>query len=181
MTQKSLSPVVVDSQRTLEAILRALPAAYRDDPQFRHAREALEHAREHSSVLLLLLPHEAGPPPEQSERVATDGNRPTPTRGSADVVGFGDLVLRCGRREMSRGPRKTALTATESRLLELFLRHPGQILPRGLIFEHVWGFDVGATSNVLNVYIGYLRRKTEAGGEPRLIHTVRGIGYVLRN
>jgi two-component system, OmpR family, response regulator MprA len=63
----------------------------------------------------------------------------------------------------------------------LLLRHPGQVLPRGLIFERVWGWDVATTSNLLNVYIGYLRRKTEAGGEPRLIHTVRGVGYVLRN
>ena len=70
--------------------------------------------------------------------------------------------------------------ATEFRLLELLIRHPGQVLPRGLIFERVWGWDVATTSNLLNVYIGYLRRKTEAGGEPRLIHTVRGIGYVLR-
>jgi two-component system response regulator MprA len=80
-----------------------------------------------------------------------------------------------------RGRRKIGLSATEFRLLELLLRHPGQVLPRGLIFERVWGWDVATTSNLLNVYIGYLRRKTEAGGEPRLIHTVRGIGYVLRN
>jgi two-component system, OmpR family, response regulator MprA len=79
-----------------------------------------------------------------------------------------------------RGRRKIGLSATEFRLLELLLRHPGQVLPRGLIFERVWGWDVATTSNLLNVYIGYLRRKTEAGGEPRLIHTVRGIGYVLR-
>ena len=72
------------------------------------------------------------------------------------------------------------LTKIEFALLELFLRNPGSVLPRSLIFEHVWGFDFGPSSNSLNVYVGYLRRKTEAEGEPRVIHTVRGVGYVLR-
>ena len=72
------------------------------------------------------------------------------------------------------------LTRTEFLLLEMFLRHPRQVLTRSAIFEHVWGYDFGATSNSLGVYMGYLRRKTEAGGEPRLLHTVRGVGYVLR-
>ena len=72
------------------------------------------------------------------------------------------------------------LTRTEFNLLELFLRNPRQVLTRSLIFERVWGYDFGPMSNSLEVYIGYLRRKTEAGGEPRLIHTVRGIGYALR-
>ena len=66
-------------------------------------------------------------------------------------------------------------------LLELFLRHQRQVLTRTTIFENVWGYDFGPTSNALGVYMGYLRRKTEAGGEPRLLHTVRGVGYVLRD
>jgi two-component system response regulator MprA len=72
------------------------------------------------------------------------------------------------------------LTRTEFTLLELLLRHPRQVLTRAVIFEHVWDYDFGPSSNSLEVYIGYLRRKTEAEGEPRLIHTVRGVGYVLR-
>jgi two-component system response regulator MprA len=96
-------------------------------------------------------------------------------------VGFSDLVLDEETREVHRGQRALSLTVTEFRLLEFLLRHPRQVLPRGMIFDRVWGFDLAATSNSLTVYIGYLRRKTEAGGEPRLIHTVRGIGYVLRD
>ena len=170
VSQDSLSPIVVDSRRALDAILGELPAAYRGDPQSRRARAAFEHAKEHSPVLLLLLPHEEPP----------GGSGPA-GRHQAEVVGLGDLVLPCGGREVWRGRRKIGLSATEFRLLELLLRHPGQVLPHGLIFERVWGRDVATTSNLLNVYIGYLRRKTEASGEPRLIHTVRGIGYVLRS
>jgi two-component system response regulator MprA len=97
------------------------------------------------------------------------------------VIGYGDLVLDAQTREVKRGGRPLDLTVTEFRLLEFLLRHPRQVLPRGMLFDRVWGFDLAATSNSLTVYIGYLRRKTEAGGEPRLIHTVRGIGYVLRD
>jgi two-component system response regulator MprA len=131
--------------------------------------------------VLLLLPREYQQQPGQTDGRETDGSASITVSGPAEVVGFSDLLLRCGRREMQRGDRKVRLTATEFRLLEPFLRHPGQVLPRGLIFEQVWGWDVAATSNVLNVYISYLRRKTEAGGEARLIHTVRGVGYVLRH
>ena len=81
---------------------------------------------------------------------------------------------------MRRGDRLVELTRTEFMLLELFLRNPRQVLTRSLIFERVWGYDFGPSSNALDVYMGYLRRKTEAGGEPRLIQTVRGVGYVLR-
>ena len=81
---------------------------------------------------------------------------------------------------MRRGGRRIELSRTEFALLELFLEHPRQVLTRSAIFERVWGYDFGATSNSLGVYMGYLRRKTEAGGEPRLLHTVRGVGYVLR-
>ena len=98
----------------------------------------------------------------------------------AERLRFADLELDTGTREVLRGERLLELTRTEFALLELFLRNPRQVLPRSLIFERVWGYDFGPTSNTLEVYVGYLRRKTEAGGEPRLIHTVRGVGYTLR-
>jgi len=79
-----------------------------------------------------------------------------------------------------RGERPLELTRTEFALLELFLRHPRQVLTRSIFFDRVWGYDFGPGSNSLEVYVGYLRRKTEAGGEPRLLQTVRGVGYVLR-
>jgi two-component system response regulator MprA len=93
---------------------------------------------------------------------------------------FADVELDPSTREVRRGERQVDLTRTEFNLLELFLRNPRQVLTRSLIFERVWGYDFGPTSNALDVYIGYLRRKTEAGGEPRLIQTVRGVGYALR-
>jgi two-component system response regulator MprA len=93
---------------------------------------------------------------------------------------FEDLRLDRLSHEAWRGERLLALTRTEFLLLEMFMRHPRQVLTRSAIFEHVWGYDFGATSNSLGVYMGYLRRKTEVGDEPRLLHTVRGIGYVLR-
>ena len=83
-------------------------------------------------------------------------------------------------REVRRGEREIELTKTEYALLEQLLRHPRQVLTRAQLFEAVWGYDFGPSSNSLEVYIGYLRRKTEAGGEDRLIHTVRGVGYALR-
>ena len=95
-------------------------------------------------------------------------------------VCFGDLVLDTLAHTVRRGDRDVELTRTEFLLLELFLRHPRQVLTRSVVFEHVWGYDFGPTSNSLEVYVGYLRRKLEAAGEPRLIHTVRGVGYVLR-
>ena len=97
-----------------------------------------------------------------------------------EVLRFGDLELDPGTREVRRGDRQIELTRTEFSLLELFLRNPRQVLTRSVIFERVWGYDFGFGSNSLDVYIGYLRRKTEAAGEPRLIHTVRGVGYALR-
>jgi two-component system response regulator MprA len=93
---------------------------------------------------------------------------------------FEDLRLDLLAHEAWRGERVLQLTRTEFLLLEMFLRHPRQVLTRSAIFEHVWGYDFGATSNSLGVYMGYLRRKTESGEEPRLLHTVRGVGYVLR-
>jgi two-component system response regulator MprA len=95
-------------------------------------------------------------------------------------LSFGDLRLNPGTREVSRDGRPLRLTRTEFSLLEVFLRHPRQVLTRAALFEHVWGFDFGETSNSIHVYLGYLRRKLEAEGEPRLLHTVRGVGFVLR-
>jgi two-component system response regulator MprA len=100
--------------------------------------------------------------------------------GRQEVLQFEDLRLDLRTHEAWRGERMLALTRTEFLLLEMFLRHPRQVLTRSAIFEHVWGYDFGATSNSLGVYMGYLRRKTEVGEEPRLLHTVRGVGYVLR-
>jgi two-component system response regulator MprA len=103
------------------------------------------------------------------------------TDGHADgVLRFADLELDPTAREVRRGGRAVELSRTEFNLLELFLERPRQVLGRSEIFERVWGYDFGATSNALGVYMGYLRRKTEAGGEPRLLHTVRGVGYILR-
>jgi two-component system response regulator MprA len=93
---------------------------------------------------------------------------------------FAGLSLDSQTHEVQRGPRPIELTRTEYALLELFLRNPRQVLTRELIMERIWNYDFGPTSNPLEVYISYLRRKTEAGGEPRLIHTVRGVGYALR-
>jgi two-component system response regulator MprA len=98
----------------------------------------------------------------------------------AEVLRYEHLSLDPGTREVRCGERVLELTRTEFALLELFLENPRQVLPRAVIFDRVWGYDFGPASNSLEVYIGYLRRKTEAGGEPRLIHTVRGIGYQLR-
>jgi two-component system response regulator MprA len=93
---------------------------------------------------------------------------------------FADLTLDPLAHEVRRGERPIELTRTEFLLLDLFMRHPRQVLTRSVIFENVWGYDFGPRSNSLEVYMGYLRRKTEADGEARLLHTVRGVGYVLR-
>jgi len=93
------------------------------------------------------------------------------------VLRFADLTLDPLRYEVRRGDREIELTRTEFSLLELFMRNPRQVLTRSVIFERVWGYDFGPTSNSLDVYIGYLRRKTEVGGKQRLIHTVRGVGF----
>jgi two-component system response regulator MprA len=107
-------------------------------------------------------------------RRTTDGD------GGGEILTFADIQLDLGTREVRRSGRQIELTRTEFALLELFLRNPRQVLTRSIIFERVWGYDFGFASNSLDVYIGYLRRKTEADGEPRLIHTVRGVGYALR-
>ena len=124
----------------------------------------------------LLKPFALG---ELLARVRALLRRTRPTSDGAPLW-FAGLSLDPQTREAARGGRALDLTRTEYALLELFLRNPRQVLTRGLIMERVWNYDFGPTSNPLEVYISYLRRKTEAGGEPRLIHTVRGVGYALR-
>jgi two-component system, OmpR family, response regulator MprA len=97
-----------------------------------------------------------------------------------ETLHFADLTLDLASREVRRGSRLIELTRTEFTLLEMFLRRPRRVLERSFILEEVWGYDFPTTANSLEVYVGYLRRKTEAEGEPRLLHTVRGVGYVLR-
>jgi two-component system, OmpR family, response regulator MprA len=104
---------------------------------------------------------------------------PSDTRASQPLK-FADLELDPGTRDVRRGERSISLTRTEFSLMELLLTHPKQVLTRSRILEDVWGYDFPTSGNALEVYVGYLRRKTEANGEPRLIHTVRGVGYVLR-
>lgn len=99
----------------------------------------------------------------------------------AERLTFADLLMDLRAHEVYRGERKIELTRTEFLLLELFMTNPKQVLTRSVIFDRVWGYDFGPNSNSLEVYMGYLRRKTEADGEPRLLHTVRGVGYVLRD
>jgi two-component system response regulator MprA len=100
--------------------------------------------------------------------------------GTDGLMRFTDLELNPSTREVKRGGKDIELTRTEFNLLELFMRNPRQVLTRSVIFERVWGYDFGFASNSLDVYIGYLRRKTEVDGKPRLIQTVRGVGYALR-
>src|SRR3954452_14151167 len=100
--------------------------------------------------------------------------------GASGKLRFADLELDPVAWEVHRSARRLELSRTEFHLLALFLEHPRQVLTRSQIFERVWGYDFGSSSNSLGVYMGYLRRKTEAGGEPRVLHTVRGVGYVLR-
>jgi two-component system response regulator MprA len=102
------------------------------------------------------------------------------TEGEGEVLRFEDLSLDLGTREARRGDRTFALTRIEFDLLELFLRNPRHVLTREVILERVWGYDFDSGTNSLAVYVGYLRRKTESEDEPRYIHTVRGVGYVLR-
>jgi len=97
-----------------------------------------------------------------------------------EVLSLGDLTMNLATREVYRGQRRIDLTAKEFDVLELFLRNPRQVLTRDLLYERIWGYDFSGESNIIEVYIRYLRTKLEAGGEPRLLHTVRGVGYVLR-
>jgi two-component system response regulator MprA len=107
-------------------------------------------------------------------RVVPDGD------AASEVLTFSDLTMDVASRDVSRGGRPIELTRTEFTLLEMFLRRPRRVLDRSFILEEVWGYDFPTSANSLEVYVGYLRRKTEADGEPRLIQTVRGVGYVLK-
>ncbi len=102
------------------------------------------------------------------------------TSAAPEVLRFADLALDTGTHRAYRNERAIELTAKEYSLLELFMRNPGQVLTRDVIFDRVWGYDFGGESNIIEVYIRYLRQKTEHGDELRLLHTVRGVGYVLR-
>lgn len=102
------------------------------------------------------------------------------TSETPEVLTFKDLRLDTGTHQAFRGERAIELTSKEFELLELFLRNPRQVLTRDVIYDRVWGYDFGGESNIIEVYVRYLRQKTEAEGEPRLMHTVRGVGYVLR-
>lgn len=112
-------------------------------------------------------------------RALTRRSKPT-AETSSDLLTFENLTLDLQTREVTRGGRRVSLTRTEFALLQTFMEHPRRVLERGWLLNEVWGFEFPATANSLEVYIGYLRRKTEIDSEPRLIHTVRGIGYVLR-
>jgi two-component system response regulator MprA len=117
---------------------------------------------------------------ELNARVRALLRRAAPDNGDdGERLTYLDLELDLGNCLARRGERTLELTRTEQRLLELLLRNPDQVLPRDMIYERVWGHDISATSNSLDVYVGYLRRKTEEAGEPRLIHTVRGVGFRL--
>ncbi len=100
--------------------------------------------------------------------------------GQGEVLKVADLMMDTGTREVRRGNRKLELTAKEFDLLELFMRHPRQVLTREVIFDRIWGYDFGGESNIIEVYVRYLRQKLEVDNEPRLLQTVRGYGYALR-
>jgi two-component system, OmpR family, response regulator MprA len=116
---------------------------------------------------------------ELNARVRALLRRAAPEDADGERLAYLDLELDLAALRARRGVRTLELTRTELRLLELLLRNPDQVLPRDMIYERVWGHDISATSNSLDVYVGYLRRKTEEGGEARLIHTVRGVGFML--
>ena len=106
--------------------------------------------------------------------------RRTRPEGKAEALAFADVRLDPVTRDVRRGDVELVLTRTEFALLEVFLRRPKQVLTRAVLFEQVWGYEMPSRSNTLDVFLGYLRRKTEVGGRPRLLHTVRGVGYALR-
>ena len=122
--------------------------------------------------LRALLRRSALTVPADADRAASDER--------AEWLTFADVRLDRVTREVWRGDRPLRLTRTEFSILEVFLRHPRQVLTRAVLFERVWGYDFGEGSNSIHVYLGYLRRKLEAEGEPRLLHTIRGVGFVLR-
>ena len=167
--------LVVDDEPAVQtALTRALKLERYSVAQAADGREALEHlgAAPYEVVILdVSMPHVDGL--EVCRQLRAGGDR-TPVLMLTAREGVDDRVAGLD------GERLLPLTRTEFLLLEMFLRHPRQVLTRSAIFEHVWGYDFGSTSNSLGVYMGYLRRKTESGDETRLLHTVRGVGYVLR-
>ncbi len=100
--------------------------------------------------------------------------------GEGPILQFADLIVNTATREVQRAGETIQLTPREYELLELFIRHPRQVLTRDIIYERVWGYDFGGESNIIDVYVRYLREKLERGHKPRLLHTVRGVGYVLK-
>jgi two-component system, OmpR family, response regulator MprA len=102
------------------------------------------------------------------------------TQPHAEILHVADLTMDTSTREVRRGERKLELTSKEYDLLELFMRHPRQVLTRNMIYDRIWNYDFGGESNIIEVYVRYLRQKMEAGGEPRLLQTMRGVGYSLR-
>ncbi len=143
------------------------------------ARDAVEHrvaGLESGADDYLVKPFA---PAELLARIHALLRRPAVT-AKDETLRYADLTLNPATRETSRGERRFELTAKEFDLLRFLMRHPRQVLTRAQILQDVWGYDFGGEDNVLEVYIGYLRKKTEAAGEPRLIQTVRGVGYVLR-
>jgi two-component system response regulator MprA len=116
----------------------------------------------------------------ESARAAEPASVPVGQTAEEGVLTYGDVRLDQRTREVWRGTRPVRLTRTEFAILEVFLRHPRQVMTRATLFENVWGYDFGETSNSIHVYLGYLRRKLEAEGESRLLHTVRGVGFALR-
>jgi two-component system response regulator MprA len=148
--------VVDDDQAVRDSLKRSLEYSGYEVTTAEDGIQALARLR---ALLRRVVPHEA----DLDERLT-----------------FADLSLDVATREVRRGDRSIELTRTEFTLLEMFLRRPRRVLERSFILEEVWGYDFPTTANSLEVYVGYLRRKTEAEGEPRLIHTVRGVGYVLK-
>jgi two-component system response regulator MprA len=173
--------IIEDDQAILKLLQRGLAyEGYTVDTAV-DGRMGLIAARDHTPDLVILdwmLPGKPFNLDELLARVRALLRRTQPER--VPVLKFADLSLDTGSRQASRGNRVVALTAKEYELLELFLRHPKQVLTREVIFDRVWGYDFGGESNVLEVYIRYLRQKLEGDGETRLLHTVRGVGYVLR-
>src|SRR5205807_949142 len=159
--------------RTMRAEMRILVVD--DEPAFRQAvSRALSLERYDVE--------QASDGREALERLAGDGlDAVVLDVAITEALRFADVLLDPATYDVRRGERAMELTRTEFLLLELFLRNPRQVLSRLIIFERVWGYDFGTRSNSLGVYVGYLRRKLEEGGEPRLLHTIRGVGYVLRD
>jgi two-component system, OmpR family, response regulator MprA len=183
--------VVDDEPAVREAVDRALRLEGYDTELAQDGRQALDALAERAPdalVLDLLMPHVDGL--EVCRRLRAAGDRtPVLVLTARDAVpdrvrgldaGADDYLVDPLGHTVRRGRRALELTRTEFLLLELFMRHPRQVLTRSQIFERVWGYDFGPASNSLEVYVGYLRRKLEAGGEPRVLQTVRGVGYVLR-